>query len=76
MIENSRSNDSRYGQNNRYGNMQSAYSRQPNANYDYNDYYNNPDDEPLDNYLAVQDADNITVDKSFGAPADYYYSGN
>lgn len=46
-----------------------------NQNYDYgNDSYNNPDDEPLDNYLAVQDAEAVTVDKSFGNPNDFYYT--
>lgn len=32
---------------------------------DINDYLNNPDDEPLENYLAVQDADMIATNKSY-----------
>ncbi len=71
MIESSRNNDSRYV--NKYGNN---YANHMMANYNNNDYYNNPDDEPLDNYLAVEDADMINVDKSFGIGNDYYYTGN
>jgi hypothetical protein len=40
-----------------------------------NDIYSNQEDEPLDNYLDVQDADAVTLEKSYGVPNDYYYTG-
>ncbi|CAF0761376.1 unnamed protein product [Brachionus calyciflorus] len=41
--------------------------------YGYSNYYQNPDDEPLENYLAVQDADAVTLDRTY-APVDYYHT--
>ena len=67
MIENTRNGDTRNGM---YGSM--AKAGRPGGNYDQ-DYYN-PDDEPLENYLAVEDAD-MVADKGFGMPNDYYYTG-
>lgn len=80
MIENTRSNDMRYGNNlSKYASEMGGYGNPSGSmeNYaEYADYYNgnNPDDEPLENYLAVEDADMVTVDKSFGLPSDYYYT--
>ncbi len=75
-----RQSNSRYGGNQAmqqagYGGMsaqQRMASLQSGSVYgtkNYNDYYN---DEPLDNYFDVQDADAIAVDKSYGGPAEYY----
>jgi hypothetical protein len=81
MIENTRSNDIRYGSSlAKYASEMGGYGNPSGSmeNYaEYVDYYNgnNPDDEPLENYLAVEDADMVTVDKSFGLPNDYYYTG-
>lgn len=79
MIENTRNNDARYGSNlAKYASEMGGYGNPSGSmeNYaEYADYYNsNPDDEPLENYLAVEDADMVTVDKSFGLPNDYYYT--
>ena len=72
MIENSRSNDprypSKYGMNMDYAGM-SGGGRQ---GYE-DDEYVNPDDEPLETYLAVEDADMVTGDRSFGIGNDYQY---
>lgn len=72
MIESSQTNDMRYNKN-RYNNQSSYNGQYGNA---YNQGYDYQEDEPLDNYLAVQDADNIAVDKSYSAiPNEYYYTG-
>jgi hypothetical protein len=67
MIENARNNDPRnqakYGMNMDYASM--AMNRQA--------YDGIPEDEPLENYLAVEDADMVTVDRSFGIGNDYQY---
>lgn len=71
MIDNARQNEIK-NISSRYGNQLPGYGMQ--AGYGYNDYYSNPDDEPLENYLAVQDADAVTLDKSYGMPTDFYYT--
>lgn len=40
-----------------------------------NFYYDNQDDESLDNYMDAQDVDTVTQDKSYVQPSDYYYTG-
>ena len=80
MIESSQS--SRYqntglGYNN--SPIASPYNRAAMSSYNHQGYdydYGNQDDEPLENYLAVQDADNVQADKSYSAiPNEYYYTG-
>lgn len=60
MIEGSRSNDPRM--------MNMDYSQQREQ---YDEY--DGEDDNLDNYLAVEDADMVTVDRSFGVNNEYQY---
>ena len=75
MVENARGsapNSNRY--------IENAYNT-PSRGMGYNansfeneDYY--PDDEPLENYMAVQDAEAVAaVNKSYGNGEDFYYTG-
>ena len=79
MVENARVNETRNNNNNRnqsasnYQRMQQLQAGKVYGTRNYNDNYNyNADDEPLDNYFDVQDADAIAVDKSYAGPAEYY----
>ncbi len=58
-----------YGMSAQQQRMASLQSGSVYGTKNYNDYYN---DEPLDNYFDVQDADAIAVDKSYGGPVEYY----
>ena len=74
MIDGSRENDMRSRMN---MNQMAKYGMDDRSmgmyQYGYNDYYQNAEDEPLENYLAVQDADAVTLDKNY-IPADYYHT--
>lgn len=63
MIEGARNNDPRMM------NMDYAQHRRPYDEYD-------AEDDNLDNYLAVEDADMVTVDRSFGMGNEYQYGKN
>lgn len=68
MIEISHENELKSRMNNRYGMSDiQMYGNQ------YDEYYQNQDDEPLDNYLAVQDADTVTMDKNY-VSGDFYHT--
>jgi hypothetical protein len=89
IIENSRANESRSGGGgNRYGAQMPmkmppqhrsgggvAASSYGGNGGPQNYYHDNQDDESLDNYFDVQDADAVTLDKSYGAPNDDYFTG-
>lgn len=68
MIEVSQENELRSQMNNRYG-----MNDIPMYESGYNPYYQTPDDEPLENYLEVQDADAVTMDKNYQS-GDYYHT--
>ena len=68
MIENSHSNDSRYPS--KYGMNVDYAGMGGRQGYEGDE---NPDDEPLETYLAVEDADMVTGDRSFGIGNDYQY---
>ncbi|RNA35012.1 kinesin-associated 3-like [Brachionus plicatilis] len=68
MIEVSQENELRSRMNNRYGvNDIQMYGS------GYDELYQNPDDESLDNYLAVQDADAVTMERNYET-GDYYHT--
>ena len=73
MVENARGS----GPNsNRYGSSMVGQNRPVNynASFDNEEYY--PEDEPLEIYMAVQDAEAVAaVNKSYGNPEDFYYTG-
>ena len=73
MVENARGSAPN---SNRYGNSLSGANRSMNynnASFDNEEYY--PEDEPLENYMAVQDAEAVAaVNKSYGNPEDFYYT--
>ena len=56
------------------GNRTGGYGGRPGFGADLNEYFNSPDDEPLDNYLTVQEADAIAHDKAY-QPSDFYITG-
>ena len=88
MVENARVAEMRnfsFGNNigNKYGSAVAAnylagnrggYGGRPGFGADLNEYFNSPDDEPLDNYLTVQDADAIGNNKAYN-PSDFYITG-
>jgi hypothetical protein len=86
MRNNNNSTSNRHGNNNRpsvqhppqrsANNNAASYAGNTYGTKYYNDYYNNVDDEPLDNYYAVQDAETVAADRSYGglAAAGEYYT--
>ena len=74
MVENARGSAPN---SNRYSSSYNPANRPMNYNassFDNEDYY--PDDEPLENYMAVQDAEAVAAaNKSYGNPDEFYYTG-
>ena len=74
MVENARGsapNSHRYGNSYNQSNRPMSYNA---SSFDNEDYY--PDDEPLENYMAVQDAEAVAAaNKSYGNPDEFYYTG-